>query len=288
MVRILRAIPELMILVKGMVVAARSVFFTLCLLLVVVYVFAIAFVQLTDGTEVGEEYFDTVPTAANSLILHGTLLEECPVVVNMLGEITLGHMLLFYLFVLVASLTVMNMLVGVLVEVVKVVSLVEKEQLQVQYVKDRLALVTGDFRVDDGGEAQISKGEFEALIQTPEAAKALHDVGVDVVGLVDFLDFLFPEDRPLSFPEFMESILELRGGNKATVKDIVDLRAFIRKESNSQRYLYRLESEKQLERHPTAKSEMNSSALPSLLSTPQFKRVCWGPNEMVERHSVVS
>jgi len=224
MVRILRAVPELMILIKGMFVAARSVLFTLSLLLVVVYVFAIAFVEVTDGTDVGKSYFDSVPSAVNSLILHGTLLEECPRVANELGAISLGHILLFYLFILVASLTVMNMLVGILVEVVKVVSLVEKEQLQVNWVKDRLCAVTGHFRLDDGGEAQISKAEFEVLIQKPEAAKALHDVGVDVVGLVDFVDFLFKNDEDISFASFMETVLSLRGTNGATVKDVVDLR----------------------------------------------------------------
>merc|ERR1719276_14784 len=40
MVRLLRALPELMVLIKGLAAATRSVFFTFCLLAIIVYVFA--------------------------------------------------------------------------------------------------------------------------------------------------------------------------------------------------------------------------------------------------------
>merc|ERR1712032_1114172 len=142
----------------------------------------------------------------------------------------IGHLLLFYVFILMASLTVMNMLVGVLVEVVKVVSTVEKEQLQVNFVKHRLFHMIEQCAVDGNGDGRISKSEFETLLQKPAAAKALHDVGVDVVGLVDFMDFLFQDGRELSFADFMEMVLSLRGTNVATVKDIVDLRKCVMSE----------------------------------------------------------
>merc|ERR1719478_1636219 len=73
MARLLRAMPELMILIKGMVVAMRSVFFTLCLLCVIIYLFSIAFRQLTDGLPIGTMYFRSVPDSMASLLLRGTL-----------------------------------------------------------------------------------------------------------------------------------------------------------------------------------------------------------------------
>merc|ERR1719272_1773516 len=63
MARILRAVPELMILIKGMTAATRSVFFTLCLLVGVIYVFGIAFCQITQGSAFGDRYFKTVPAS---------------------------------------------------------------------------------------------------------------------------------------------------------------------------------------------------------------------------------
>merc|ERR1712151_393897 len=73
MARLLRAMPELMILVKAIFVAFRSVFFTLLLLSVMIYVFAIAFVQLSDGTVVEEKYFPGVIQAMTNLLLWGNM-----------------------------------------------------------------------------------------------------------------------------------------------------------------------------------------------------------------------
>merc|ERR1712037_403981 len=57
--------------------------------------------------------------------------------------------------------------------------------------------------------------------------KALQGVGVDVIALFDYTEFVFQSSRELSFPEFMDVILQLRGSNTATVKDIVDLRKLV-------------------------------------------------------------
>merc|ERR1719454_2292760 len=77
--------------------------------------------------------------------------------------------------------------------------------------------------LDKDGNGQLSKREFEQLLILPEAAQFMQNVGVDVVGLVEFSDFIF-KDRELTFPEFVELVLQLRGSNQATVKDIVDMR----------------------------------------------------------------
>merc|ERR1719310_2576704 len=51
LMRMLRSLPELMILVKGMVTAMKSVVYVMGLLVIITYVFAIAFTQLSVGTE---------------------------------------------------------------------------------------------------------------------------------------------------------------------------------------------------------------------------------------------
>jgi len=231
MVRLLRAIPELMILIKGISVATRSVFFTLCLLVVIIYIFGIAFTQLTQETTVGTKYFDNVLSSMNTLLLYGVFLEDTPDVINQVGDESWALRALFLVFILLASLTVMNMLVGVLVEVVSVVSSVEKEQLQVNFVKSRLAQIMEDHALDANGDGKVSRAEFEMLLGNPEAARALRDVGVDVIGLVDYHDFLFADGSDsFSFENFMQVVLSLRGSNKSTVKDVVDLRKFMMSE----------------------------------------------------------
>jgi len=96
MAKLFRAMPELMIMIKGMTVAMRSVFFTLCLLVCIVYVFAIAFVQLmgpngalqplsSDWTGL---FFPSVSQAMVTLLLGGTMPDEaalfCPLVMSTL------------------------------------------------------------------------------------------------------------------------------------------------------------------------------------------------------------
>merc|ERR1719183_2384679 len=60
MARLLRSMPELLVLIKGMIAAIRSVFFTLLLLFLLLYVFSILFRQLTMESLIGEEKFPSI------------------------------------------------------------------------------------------------------------------------------------------------------------------------------------------------------------------------------------
>mmetsp|Transcript_105965 Transcript_105965/g.167240 ORF Transcript_105965/g.167240 Transcript_105965/m.167240 type:complete len:668 (-) Transcript_105965:51-2054(-) len=224
MARLLKAFPELTILIKGIWVAARSVFFTLCLLTIIIYIFAVAFRQLTDDQEIGTKYFSTVPDSMKSLLLYGVLPDQAEIVNNVSRQhFLLG--ILSLIFILLASLTVMNMLVGVLVEVVSVVSSVEKEELKVNFVMSRLRFMLENTGLDANHDMKISRKELDTLLLDPTAARIIKDVGVDPVGLVDFGDYIFQDaDDGLSFPQFIDIILQFRGSNNATVKDVVDLR----------------------------------------------------------------
>merc|ERR1712217_307085 len=73
----------------------------------------------------------------------------------------------------------------------------------------------------------LSKKEFEMMLVNPKAASAMHHMGVDVLALVDFSEVLFQDDTELSFTDFIRLVLQLRGTNPTTVKDIVDLRKFV-------------------------------------------------------------
>merc|ERR1719482_770886 len=139
-----------------MFLAMRSVLFTLCLLGAFVYAFAICFRQLTDDLPIGDMYFQSVPEAMFTLLLRGTLPDQADFIYDLYDENPLFAMVMLT-FILFASLTVMNMLVGVLVEVVSVVSAVEKEELNVAYVKDRLkTIVEACNTMDIDGDHNIS------------------------------------------------------------------------------------------------------------------------------------
>mmetsp|Transcript_28798 Transcript_28798/g.61193 ORF Transcript_28798/g.61193 Transcript_28798/m.61193 type:complete len:641 (+) Transcript_28798:83-2005(+) len=230
MARMLRSMPELMILIKGMVSAMRSVFFVMCLLIIIMYVFAIAFTQLSAETIMGAKYFDSVGMSMYSLLVYGTLLDNLAAVCNEIGRESGVCLLLFGFFVLLAALTVMNMLIGVLCEVVSAVASTEKEEMVVTFVTGKLQQILE--QLDANCDMQISRDEFMQILANPEAARALEEVGVDPVGVVDFVDFIFDDQDDeeavsLTFGDFMQVVLKLRGSNTATVRDIVDLRKFV-------------------------------------------------------------
>eukprot|EP00929_Paragymnodinium_shiwhaense_P086008 TRINITY_DN4648_c0_g1_i1.p1 TRINITY_DN4648_c0_g1~~TRINITY_DN4648_c0_g1_i1.p1 ORF type:complete len:953 (-),score=209.70 TRINITY_DN4648_c0_g1_i1:346-3105(-) len=249
MARLLRSMPELLILIRGMVAAFRSVFFTLCLLTSIIYMFGIFFAQITMGLDIKAEYFATVGMSMHTLLVHGVMTDNISIVVHRVGEESWLVLVMFYLFVLLAAFTVMNMLIGVLCEVVSAVAATEKEEITVNYTKAKLEelLHAMNTPVDSNGDMQISKDKFNSILESPEACKALQEVDVDVVGLVDLGDFFFAQKEEeededdseaeandsttLSFAEFMDLVLQLRGCNTATVKDLVNIRKFVHKDN---------------------------------------------------------
>merc|ERR1712056_71419 len=94
--------------------------------------------------------------------------------VEEVGDANMIFAALLLLFILIASLTVMNMLVGVLVEVVSVVSAVEKEQINVAFAKKQVEKMLAHGDIDKDGDNLISKDEFKHLLDSPVAMRALH------------------------------------------------------------------------------------------------------------------
>lgn len=135
--KLLRLMPELMIMLKGMIAATRSVFFTLLLLIIILYIFGIGFVQLSKGNDVISHYFDTVPISMQNLLVYGIFLDN----VGRLMEDLASHEpilpFLFFIFVLLGAFTVMNMLIGVLCEVVSAVASTESEEMLVSHVNEK-------------------------------------------------------------------------------------------------------------------------------------------------------
>lgn len=229
-VRLMRALPELAILVKGISIATRSVFFTLLLLMLIIYVFAITFRQLTDGTAIGDQYFPSVPTSINSLLLDGVLPDNAQIV-NDLADEEWYYWPIIMFFLLLAALTVMNMLVGVLVEVVGTVADAEKESMAVTEMRDQLEKVMKELDGDNTG--CISKSEFGKILVNRNAAKLLQEIGVDVVGLVDLADFIFEDYGvmgELDLEDFMRVVLDLRETNTAKVKDVVMMQKLLKRD----------------------------------------------------------
>eukprot|EP00927_Polykrikos_kofoidii_P045992 TRINITY_DN40160_c0_g1_i1.p1 TRINITY_DN40160_c0_g1~~TRINITY_DN40160_c0_g1_i1.p1 ORF type:complete len:764 (+),score=76.82 TRINITY_DN40160_c0_g1_i1:45-2336(+) len=227
MVRLLQWIPELMIMLKGLMTGFRSVATTLLLLLIIVYIFSIAFRQVTDGTQIGKKYFSSVPSGMLNLIVYGIIPDVQDIVLELQRDSIVTGFLGFS-FILVGSITVLNLLVGVLVEAVSVVACVEKEESAARFVKGSLAGILEECHGwNPEEEHEISKDDFQRLVSRKEFAKVMVEVGVDIANLVGLSEWLFKGGRMLPVAEFYKLIMQLRGSNYATVKDIVDMRKYL-------------------------------------------------------------
>mmetsp|Transcript_114998 Transcript_114998/g.211479 ORF Transcript_114998/g.211479 Transcript_114998/m.211479 type:complete len:788 (+) Transcript_114998:60-2423(+) len=306
MARLLRSMPELLILIKGMIAAIRSVFFTLLLLFLLLYISAILFRQLTADSAVGEEFFPGIMSTAHRLVLDGMLHDgPADLMAACVDEGMYILVPLFYMFILMAAFTVLNMLIGVLCEVVSAVAATEHEELTIVFVKERLQDIV-DRVVEPGGkeifsivwqpdwstvvtkklrelktrginvedevgrrkirvkdcnmnnidfstgrvdsnlpkesfpltfkecdeQIRITKEKFLEILGDPQASCLFSDVGIDVFGVVDLIDTIFATEhgteRVLSFGDLVEVMMDQRNSNQATVKDVTDLRKYIR------------------------------------------------------------
>jgi len=271
MVRLMRSVPELLTLLKGMGIAARSVAYTLLLLLIIMYIFGIIFKSQLEETQNPElqKDFGGIPRSMWTLLFAGCLVDDITLSAERLMKESFMMAAIFILFVLLSSLMVLNMLIGVLCAVVTAVAAAEKEKVLINYVKTRLIDVLQT--LDEDGNGTISRKEFDQLLTIPEAYHALSDLGVDVHNLLSLGDHLFDaddnssgeqtqrmrtqvtgqaseaagdeeEERSMTFADFLEMVIRLRSDNAPSVADIVDLRKLIFKgQRQAMRRLHHIE-----------------------------------------------
>lgn len=247
LVKMFNSMPQLMILIKGMVTAMKSVTYVFFLLIVITYVFAIMTTQLTaDAPEIHEAYFDSVALSMYSLLIYGTFLDALSDFCDAIRAESPVVLCVCFVFIGLSAMTVMNMLIGVLCSVVDEVSATETEAYATQEVASEMRKVLKDIDSDDNGK--ISIVEMQQMLEVPAAARALDKIGVDPVGMMDFAETFFTDDKgesiEIEFERFMEMVMDLRSSNTTTVKDIMN----VGKQMNN----------KLLERGDTIKSEILS------------------------------
>merc|ERR1719482_2717183 len=100
-----------------------------------------------------------------SLFVHGTLLDNVSVPLNILKDESVGMALLFCLFVFLSNLTVMNMLIGILCDVVARVKVAETDRNERN--KIRVALKTMLECYDFSNNGLLEEKEFRLLMENP-------------------------------------------------------------------------------------------------------------------------
>jgi hypothetical protein len=201
--------------------------------MVITYVFAIAFCNIVpDGNEwedgydssIEKIYFSSVPEAMHNLVIYAVFLDN-------LSNITLDCkaqssfcLILLWLYIALAALTVLNMLIGVLCEVISAVAVDEKESMMVETVKAKFSVIAQS--LDENKDNLLSWDEFKVIATDQEAIRTLRSVNVDPECLIDVAEDFFTEDGKkvfVEFEDFMSMVLDLRAGQPATVKDVLSV-----------------------------------------------------------------
>lgn len=227
---LLRAFPEAMMLLKGCAAAVRGVLTTLCLQVVMLFIFGLIFKSQAVGTDKAVEglYFSTLRHSMWSLLMYATLLDG-PAGVYLAIERDLGGIMamLFLLFILVSAFTVMNMLIGILCEVISKVSETEKEEAQILWLKRHLQDIFECYDVNQ--DKHIGMKEFDLLLKNLEFRETLLQFGTDIQTFGDIVQAEYSaRTSSMSFGELVSHVLRLKGGNGAQVTDIADLRKCVR------------------------------------------------------------
>mmetsp|Transcript_22505 Transcript_22505/g.49704 ORF Transcript_22505/g.49704 Transcript_22505/m.49704 type:complete len:557 (+) Transcript_22505:38-1708(+) len=227
MVRGMRMVPELRTIVRGMIAALRSVGIALTLLLGITYVFAIIFRQLANDTEIGDIHFSSIPMSCYSLLIQGMLPDQA-MMMKQLSEEDWLLGLVFFLFIFVAPLTIMNLLIGIMCDVVRHVAESQKEhtELQAMTMKIEDMLRSNDPSFDGA----ISKSGFGKFMSSANTMKSLNDAGVDVLALIDDVEGMFDQlpGLRLSVEEFAEVVGQFQANHGATTRSIAGLRKIVR------------------------------------------------------------
>lgn len=226
MSRLVRAVPELQVLVKGIVLALRSVLAILCALILVIYIFAITFTALLSEDN---DQFQGVWHSMNFLLMQVLCGFDADFVTGLL-ELHWFYYVLFLLFILIASLTLMNMLIGVICEVITVASQAEKDETDIRDVQQQITKIVRAADLDC--DENIDHDEFMTMMVDEGMIRSLSDMGVDVLGVVDLAHLKYRSQSHMPLAEFLEMIIQLRGFKNATVKDLVDMRKVMLTELN--------------------------------------------------------
>merc|ERR1719162_218717 len=110
--------------------ALRSLGATLTLLALVIYIFSIMFTQLLSDSAIGVGYFQTIPQTFNTLLMMAVFTEQREFFTHMLSGGFIYYLLMMS-YILVGSYTVLNMLIGVICEVIFDVANKEREDMMI-------------------------------------------------------------------------------------------------------------------------------------------------------------
>ncbi|CAJ1333220.1 unnamed protein product [Effrenium voratum] len=232
MAKLMKTFPELMLIVKGLAAAVRAVSWTLVLLMMILFVWSIIFTSIYhQGTATDEEVaegigslFGNMSKSAFSLIIMGILVDDVTYCCNMIRESGQLIMLaVFIVFIVISSFMMLNMLLGILVEVVANTAEGEKTKEKNTVVREAMAAVLNDLGVGTG----ITRDEFLSMSNNKKMIKDLQELGIKQKHFKLIAKLLFDKDvekketpKVLTGEEIVSELFRLQPGTPLNFSDL--------------------------------------------------------------------
>jgi len=258
--RLMRFVPELGKLVKGMVKAARSVVFILIFLVLIMYIFAIIFTgsfsdreaypltpycawEVAHGQEesegclgegefgeLGQDLFATMGDSFMSLFTLGVLGDNLDFCVQAILDESVILMWVFFVFLIITFATLLNMLIGVICEVISDAAAEEEQQENENLL--RTTIEEAFAQIDLNADGTVSANEWSNIKDNEAVRTTLVKIGLEEERLDERLEqmqnFIFlqkdvdedGEQVGLTVEELTKKVVEMRPDADASALDL--------------------------------------------------------------------
>merc|ERR1711865_822923 len=253
---LMKFVPEMAKLVKGMIKAARSVIFILIFLVLVMYVFAIIFTGtfsdrdvypltpycsferrsgqnetedcLEDGDfgELGQDLFATMGDSFMSLFTRGVLGDNLDETVQAIMDQSLLLMWVFFVFLIITFATLLNMLIGVVCEVISDAAAEEEEQESADLLKNT---ITDAFQeIDANDDGMVCETEWMRISENEKVRETMEGLGIEPERMEERLEqmslmlFADPEEGLVQAPEEEAEDADHEDRSGLTVEQLIE------------------------------------------------------------------
>jgi len=231
--RLVRSLPELVTMLKGMLVASRAVASSLLMVISLIYFFSILLFTLLKD-EPDTQHFSSILSCMWTLLMDGTFMYNPGIVTDTLIErgTPTGYLAIavFLVFVFMSAMTVMNMLIGVLCEVVTTVAQERRTDNDLRNLKDTI-LEKVLLNYSEGNN--ISKSELVHMMEDVQSRVLLQELRIDVKFMNEAIRMLIDEKFSTSCDNIpikyiMSLMLSCRGDVPVTFRHLADSHFFTR------------------------------------------------------------
>jgi len=229
MARLMKALPELVTQIKGLMRSLRAISSSMILVGLMVYVWAIMMHMLMkEEHEYNEKIwadsslsFATMTSCIWTLLMAGTMMldDSSPLMSSLLFSDKFNYVLsgfLFVLYTMCSAMCILQMLIGVLCDVVSTVKAEEQSATAIGLLKQELVET---LTACDDGDGKISQTELDGVLNCAKSKHLFKRLKINHAFLVELLRGLYK--RPgLQVPiqDILELMVQCRGENVSTVE----------------------------------------------------------------------